>query len=162
MKSFVTLLGRIEGLADDWVLVFEDDARPLRRFDVQRLERVLQAAPAATALVHFGYLTGSEWRREFSIGRNVHRFLRPRHRLRELRSRPREVRLRTPQHFAAGTQGLAVRPSAVALIVHHLAPYDEPLDYLVHRALLAAPDAFLQTTKSMVSQRAHRSDITLR
>jgi GR25 family glycosyltransferase involved in LPS biosynthesis len=166
IASFLTLLGQVEGLADEWVLVFEDDARPLRRFEVQRLERILRSAPAGTALVHFGYLTGSEWRREFSIGRNLHRFLRPRHRLRALRarsrSRTREVLLRTPQRFTAGTQAMAVRPSAVAVIVHHLAPYDQPLDYLVHRAMVAAPGVFLQTTKSLVSQRAHRSDITSR
>lgn len=160
VASFVGLVEQLSSSSAEWVLVFEDDARFTRAFTVPLLEGILQQAPDGVALVQFGFLTGSEWRRENGLVKSLHRFIRPRARLVALRNYHRGVSLQSPRSFRVGTHAIAVRPSGARKIVEAMQPYDGPLDHLVHRAMRQQPEAFVQTSKRLVSQRAHRSDIS--
>jgi hypothetical protein len=143
----------------EWVVILEDDAGFVGRFSPQDLAAALDECPPTAGLLKFGYLTGNEWRRDKSITQNLHRLARPRERLRSLGGRRGVGLTRTVQRFSAGSHAVVVRPSKAAELRSALAPYEQPLDHLIHRLAVARPDLVRQTRKSMARQRAFRSDI---
>jgi len=159
--SFDRMLEEIAASNDPWVLVFEDDFKLRRSFNLDRLDEILQQVGEDAAVVKLGFLTGSEWRPDDNVLANVHRLIRPRARLLQLRNvGRRQPLIESAASWTPGTQALAIRPRKAAELAVALGDYNLLLDHLIHSVAVGRPDFILQVTKSLVSQGSFTSDIT--
>ena len=152
--TFVRFLGEAATTDDDWVLLFEDDIRFRRRFSQERLRFELDSLPETVGLSRFGFLDGSEWRRDLSLPRNLKRRLRLRKRWKRLIGRS-DNGLR----FRGGAHAMAVRPAVAGEIAALFRGISTPLDHEVFRWERERPDLVSPLPSNLATQRLFASDI---
>lgn len=141
-------------------VILEDDAILGLNF-AKRVSQIAREVDDSVAMVQLGFLGLSAWRRNYSFLRNVKKVLRPRSRLRELKSRLQgSGGSETLQpRLGAGTHCLLIFPDRLREHLEIMGPGTLPLDRAFVEYARQNPGVFVRTRKNHAFQLPVESDI---